>query len=423
MPFNTIEVEEGIKFHKINTNKFKTNLLAVYLTTKLNRENITKNALILSILKRGTKNLTTQEAINIKLEELYGAEFNCGIDKLGNDSVLKFYIESLNDNFTYQKENVLEGSINTLFEIIFNPLVKERKFDEEYFRSEKENLRQIIRARKDDKARYAYTRCLEEMYKDEPYGLYTYGYEEDLDKITNEDLYETYLKILQDCKIDIFISGDFSENSEIDTIVINNIKQRKLKPRKIEDLYIKNESKKPIKEKVIKEKMDVSQGKLVIGLDVIDTNKEEKPITSVYNAILGGGANSKLFQNVREKASLAYSAGSIYIKNKDNIIIKSGIESVNYEKAVNIIKQQIEDMKNGKFSQKDIENAKQLIIASFKSMQDEQDSSISYYFGKEMEQERIDIETYIKQIESVTKEQITNLANKIAVNTIYFLSK
>ncbi|MGN1299914.1 MAG: EF-P 5-aminopentanol modification-associated protein YfmF [Clostridia bacterium] len=423
MPFNTIEVEEGIKFHKINTNKFKTNLLAVYLTTKLNRENITKNALILSILKRGTKNLTTQEAINIKLEELYGAEFNCGIDKLGNDSVLKFYIESLNDNFTYQKENVLEGSINTLFEIIFNPLVKERKFDEEYFRSEKENLRQIIRARKDDKARYAYTRCIEEMYKDEPYGLYTYGYEEDLDKITNEDLYETYLKILQDCKIDIFISGDFSENSEIDTIVINNIKQRKLKPRKIEDLYIKNESKKPIKEKVIKEKMDVSQGKLVIGLDVIDTNKEEKPITSVYNAILGGGANSKLFQNVREKASLAYSAGSIYIKNKDNIIIKSGIESVNYEKAVNIIKQQIEDMKNGEFSQKDIENAKQLIIASFKSMQDEQDSSISYYFGKEMEQERIDIETYIKQIESVTKEQITNLANKIAVNTIYFLSK
>ena len=111
------------------------------------------------------------------------------------------------------------------------------------------------------------------------------------------------------------------------------------------------------------------------------------------------------------------------IKNKDNIIIKSGIESVNYEKAVNIIKQQIEDMKNGEFSQKDIENAKQLIIASFKSMQDEQDSSISYYFGKEMEQERIDIETYIKQIESVTKEQITNLANKIAVNTIYFLSK
>ena len=185
MPFNTINVEEGIKLHKINTNKFKTNLLAVYLTTKLNRENITKNALILSILKRGTNNLKTQEDINIKLEDLYGAEFNCGIDKIGKDSVFKFYIESLNDDFTYKKENVLKESVNTLFDIIFNPLTENGHFSEEYFNSEKENLRQIIRARKDDKARYAYTRCLEEMYKDEPYGLYTYGYEEDLDKITN----------------------------------------------------------------------------------------------------------------------------------------------------------------------------------------------------------------------------------------------
>ena len=149
MPFNTMQIKDGIKFHKINTNKFKTNLLAIYLTTKLNRENITKNALILAILRRGTNNLKTQEDINIKLEELYGAEFNCGIDKLGDDSVFKFYIESLNDNFTYKKEKVLKESLNTLFDVIFNPLVENGKFNETYFNGEKENLRQIIRSRKD----------------------------------------------------------------------------------------------------------------------------------------------------------------------------------------------------------------------------------------------------------------------------------
>ena len=225
MQFNTIRIEEGIKLHKINTKKFKTNLLAINLTTKHDRTNITKNALILSILKRGTSTLKTQEAINIKLEELYGAEFNCGIDKLGNDSIFKFYIESLNDNFTYKKENVLRESVNTLFEIIFNPLIENDRFNEEYFNSEKENLRQIIRARKDNKGLYAYTRCIEEMYKEEPYGLYTYGYEEDLDKITNEDLYKTYLENLKNCKIDIFVSGEFSETSKIDQIVIDNIKK------------------------------------------------------------------------------------------------------------------------------------------------------------------------------------------------------
>lgn len=423
MPFNTTKIKDGIKFHKINTNKFKTNLIAVYLTTRLDRENITKNALILSILRRGTNNLKTQEDINIKLEELYGAEFNCGIDKLGNDSVFKFYIESLNDNFIYKKENVLKESLDTLFDIIFNPLTENGCFKEEYVQSEKENLRQIIRARKDNKGTYAYTRCIEEMYKDAPYGLYTYGYEEDLDKITNEELFKTYLNIIQNCKIDIFASGNFEENTEVNELISNNIQKIKLEPRRVEDLYIQNEIKNPTEEQVVKEKMDVSQGKLVIGLDLANTSKENKPIASVYNAILGGGANSKLFQNVREKASLAYSAGSLYIKNKNNIIIRSGIEDKNYEKALEIIKKQLEDMKNGEFTEEDIKNAKQIIIASFNSMQDEQDSTISYYFGKEMEQERVDIETYIKQIENVNKEQIVGIANKITINTIYFLSK
>ncbi len=58
----------------------------------------------------------------------------------------------------------------------------------------------------------------------------------------------------------------------------------------------------------------------------------------MYSTILGGSAMSKLFQNVREKESLAYSIGSLYLKQKNNIIIKAGIEIENYEKAVNLIK-------------------------------------------------------------------------------------
>ena len=154
-----------------------------------------------------------------------------------------------------------------------------------------------------------------------------------------------------------------------------------------------------------------------------NTIKDERPQTAVYNAILGGGANSKLFQNVREKASLAYSAGSLYIKNKNSIVIRSGIENKNYEKALDIIEKQIEDMKQGNFDEKDIQNAKQLIVASFRSMEDEQDSTISYYFGKEMEQENADIATYISKIENVTKEQIVKVAQNVTINTIYFLSK
>ena len=414
MLYNIKENKKGIKFHKITTSKFKTNLVSIFLTTKLEREDITKKALILAILKRGTQNLKTQEEISIKLEELYGAELNCGVDKLGDDHIFKFYIESLNDKYAYKQENILLQSINLLFDIVFNPLVENGQFNEEYLKSEKENLRQKIEAKKDNKSTYAYTRCIETMYKDQPYGLYSYGYTEDLDKITNKELYETYLNIIKNCKIDIFASGDFTE--EMDSIIEKNTE--KLSAREVEQFYIETEEKTGVIEKVVKEKMDVSQGKLVIGLDVLENDKNA---TSVYNAILGGGANSKLFQNVREKASLAYTTGSNYNRTKNCIFIRAGIEIQNYQKALCTIKQQLEDMKNGNFTDKDIKDSKELIIASIEGISEEQDTEITYYYGQELANRFVDLKEYMDKIKAVTKDQIVKLAQNININTIYFL--
>ena len=419
MNLETTDIKEGIRLHKIKTNKYKTNLMSVFLTSKLSRDDITKKALILTVLRRGTNNLKTQEEISKKLEELYGASFDCGIDKLGDKHVLKFYVESLNEQYLYQKEDILSQSLNILFDIVFNPLLEDGSFKQEYIDEEKQNLRIIIEGQKDNKAAYATQRCIEEMYKEKPYGLYKYGYVEDLEKIDSKNLYEAYLNLIKTCKIDIFVSGDFDEKT-LEEKVKSNQQISKLEPRKVEYLDEESESSNTQEENVVRENMQISQGKLNIGLDVLSDNKSA---VSVYNAILGGGANSKLFQNVREKASLAYSAGSIYIKPKSKIIIKTGIEHKNYEKALQIIKEQIDDMKNGKFSDEDIQHAKELIIASFKAMQDEQDSEISFYFGREIQKESKDIDKQIKEVSEVTKQNIVDVANKIKINTIFFLTR
>lgn len=419
MNLETTDIKEGIRLHKIKTNKYKTNLMSVFLTSKLSRDDITKKALILTVLRRGTNNLKTQEEISKKLEELYGASFDCGIDKLGDKHVLKFYVESLNEQYLYQKEDILSQSLNILFDIVFNPLLENGAFKQEYIDEEKQNLRIIIEGQKDNKVAYATQRCIEEMYKEKPYGLYKYGYVEDLEKIDSKNLYEAYLDLIKSCKIDIFVSGDFDEKT-LEEKVKSNQQISKLEPRKVEYLDEESESSNTQEENIVRENMQISQGKLNIGLDVLSDNKSA---VSVYNAILGGGANSKLFQNVREKASLAYSAGSIYIKPKSKIIIKTGIEHKNYDKALQIIKEQIDDMKNGKFSDEDIQHAKELIIASFKAMQDEQDSEISFYFGREIQKESKDIDKQIKEVSEVTKQNIVDVANKIKINTIFFLTR
>ena len=420
MKYNEIEIKNGIKLHSIKTEKFKTNLIAVMLTIKLDRENVTKNVLIPAVLRRGTKNMPTQEDINKKLEDMYGASFDCGIDKSGDNQVLKFYLETINNEFLPQNsEDMLKGAIEKIFEIIFNPYLENGCFKKEYVEQEKDNIEQIIKGKIDNKARYALDRCIEEMYKNEPFGLYKYGYIEDLKDINEKNLYEHYLELIKNCKIDIYISGIINE--EIENVIKKNKNIEKLEERKPDYKLLELVKKENTEPKEIQESMDVNQGKLVLGLDVNVTDENLRYDIMIYNSILGGSANSKLFQNVREKESLAYSASSNYYRFKNNIFINCGIDIQNYQKALEIIKKQIEDMKNGDFTEEDVENAKSGIIATIKTIDDEQDTEITYFFGQELSGTRINLEEYIQKVQNVTKETVLNIAKQVSLNTTYFL--
>lgn len=413
-----IRIKEGIDLHIINTNKYKTNMISVFLSKKIERPNVTYEALIPAVLRLGNVNIKTQKEISKALEEMYGANFNCGIEKIGDNHVLKFYIEAINDEYSLEQEPIFKKSINLLLDIIFNPLVQNESFNKAYVEGEKENLKRIISGKIDNKRSYSYLRCIEEMYKDKPYGLYEYGYIEDLDKIDEKNLYEYYKKFVNECKIDIFVSGNIENEENIKNIISTNKNISNLDNREAD--YIKNSINVPENKdiKQIEEKLNVAQGNIVIGLDLSLNNRAA---TNVYSAILGGGANSKLFQNVREKASLAYTAGSRYLKTKNNIFIMCGIEIANYEKAINIIKEQLEDMKNGCFTDEDIKNAKELLISSINSLKDEQSSEISYYMSSELLDEKTSLEDTINAVKNVSKEDIIKIANYININTIYFL--
>lgn len=417
----TINIKEGINLHLIKTNKFKTNLLSIFLSTPLNKGTVTQNALIPAVLRRGTNKMNTQEEISKVLEEMYGASFDCGVDKIGDNQIIKFYLETINNAYTEENEDTLKNAINIILEIVFNPLVKENSFYKEYVENEKNNLKQVIEGRKDSKATYALERCIEEMYKENPYALYKYGKVEDLENINEKNLYEQYINLINNCKIDIFISGDISE--EIKKDIVNNKNIQKLKERKPQ--YIINNKdirkKEEKQEEILQESMDVTQGKLILGLDILNEQDNDKYTALVYNAILGGTPNSKMFQNVREKNSLAYTASSSYIRQKANVFIKCGIEIKNFEKALQIIKEQIEDMKNGNFTEEDINQAKNNIISTIKFIPEEQDTELIYYFSQELSGYEMSYDEYIQKINNITKDDVVNLSNKIQINTIYFL--
>ncbi len=397
-----------MKIKKIETKKFKTNVYALYLTIPLTKENVTYNALIPTVLKRGCEKYNNQLEISKKLEEMYDATFGIGITKVGNNEVLKFYLESLNNNYLPNNEDLSKTSIEMLLNIVMKPYLVNGKFDDDYVEQEKENLKKVIESRKDNKDTYATNRLLEEMFKEEPYGLYKFGNIDEIDNITSEKLYEKYKELIKNSEKYLYIVGDV-ENLNIESY---NIDEKEITISKEFPVKISE------KENIVKEQMDVTQGKLVIGLNT-PNNKQE--VIALYNTILGKGANSKLFLNVREKEGLAYSAGSTYLKRNNAIIISTGIEVSKYNKAVEVIKNQLKDMENGNITEKEMKDAKQFINAGLNLINESSENMIEYRFDKDLYNEEIDIEKYRKKIEETKKEDIVKVAKQIKIDTIYFL--
>ena len=416
-----------IKIKRFENNKFKTNEIAVFVTIKQTQENATKNALIPAVLRRGSANFQNQLEISKKLENMYGASFNCGVDKSGDYIILKFFIETINNEYSDSKENLAQEAFNLLTDIVFNPLVENEQFNNEFVKQEKDNLAKIINSKKDDKANYAYQRCVEEMFKNNPYGIYKYGRLQDLEKINEKNLYEYYLNIIQNSPIFIYINGKNANSINADENINNNFKiafnSNSNEYNENDDLQGKNENAEivglqPIN--IVKEKLDVTQGKLIIGLNAPSENKYA---VTMYNTILGGGANSKLFQNVREKESLAYYASSRYIRRKNAIIIRTGIELANYDKAVKVIKEQLEEMKKGNISDYELSSAKTLILASLKLIPESQEDIMAFDFDQDVFNENLTFEQYYKKIENITLKEIIDVANQVKINTIYYLEK
>ena len=414
-------IKDGVTLHLIINENFKTDFSVVFISIPLEKENITKNALIPAVIKNGSKKYNNYQLINEELEMLYGASFDCG---LGDNLVLKFYIESINDNFLPEKNENLEQVLNLLLEIVFNPLVENESFKNQYVELEKKNLELLINSVKDDKDIYSYEKCINIMYKNSGYGLSKYGNIKDLKTINSKNLYSRYKEIISKGKIDIIVSGNY-EKEKIQRQIEENQFIKNLNSR--EDILNINNFKTELKEKIdnpetVKEEMDVTQGKLVIGLDILPNNLEDfRFIAIMYNAIFGNGVNSKLFQIVREKESLAYTAKSEYVVQKNNIFIRCGIECEKYDKTVELIKVLLEQMKNGEFTEEDINKTKEYIISGIDSINEEQDTQILYLFGQELSKLPLKTEEYKEKIKAVTKEQITEFAQSIQLNTIYFL--
>ena len=401
--------------YKINSEKFKSIYFSINFTMPVNKRQISENALLSAVLGKSNKKFKTQKEIQMYLYSLYGANFDIGIEKFGDLYNIEFRGECINNT------DVVNEVLEFLYDAIYNPNVLNGAFDEEVVEREKDFILNKIREVKDDKLRYGIRKMEELMCKDEPFSTYVYGDEDDIYKITSSDLYKRYNEVISNSCITFIISGNLLGYEDIEEKV-NNIFNNKLVSKLNYKELIYNQKLNHIQE-VVEESQQTTQSVLSYGLRINNPNSNDFYKLSVYNALLGGTPSSKLFQNFREKESLAYTVRSRYYRFKDIIIIYAGIQKENYEKAKLVLENEINKIKDGEISDEEFEASKKSIISDLKEWNDSKIALSKMFISNlfSLKNDSLTLEQMVDKFEKVTKQDIIDIASKITIEKIYFL--
>lgn len=407
----------GVDLHIIEAPKFKTNLMSVFFNIPLKHSTVTKAALLPSVLKRGCTEYPNLKEMSRRLDDLYSASMLAGVRMKGDGEVLYFTVQYISDK--YAGEDLSAGIAEFLRSFIFSPLTENGGFLKSYIDSEKINLKNAILGLINDKKEYAEFKCREAMFGQSGYGMFEAGHIEGLDGITPQNLYEFYLDVLNNSKVDIFVSGSADENA---VNAAAEILGASLNPRNADYIHteIAEATNNEIRE--ITEEANVVQSKLCMGLRCgVDPVSDEYYALVLASCIFGGSPFSKLFNNVREKLSLAYYAVAKTARFKSVMMISSGIQTENYKAAYDEIMVQFKKMQDGDFTDDEISSAKKYLSTSFNSMKDSLRGMEDYYLSQTIMGAEQSIDELLAAVTAVDRERIINVMKKIKFDTVYFL--
>lgn len=419
-----IHPQKGYKLHIIPTKKYKTIHIVVKFKEMLQRETITKRALLPYLLQQGTEQYPSERSLQAKLDELYGASLSIDGSKKGDHHILSFRLEIANDRFMNDETSLFDEALEFLKEVIFHAKIKDHQsLERDIFTREKEILRQRIQSIVDDKIAFANMRLIDEMCAGERYAIHALGYEEDLEQIALDQLCDYYASVLLENEVNLYVLGDFQEDAiyEKVTNVFNKPFGKSGQVSAVADHQPMEQQRTGVQEVI--EKQDIQQAKLHIGYRTnIVFQDDDYFALQVFNGLFGSFPSSKLFINVREKNSLAYYVSSRLESHKGLMIVLSGIAGEDYEKTRKIIAEQLEAIRKGEFTEEELIETKELIIHQLLETLDHPQGIVELLYQQVIGKKRLTPDEYFEGIRNVTKDEVQQIAEKITKDTIYLLT-
>lgn len=414
----TKNATKGVTLCTYKTDDFKTAQASINIAMPLDDGKNAARALLIYLISKTNREYPSIKAMTSKLSMLYGASIAASVVKSGESQVLRLTLECIDDKFTLNGESVILDSLSLMFDMLFSPNTDGMSFKDDDVRREKRLMIERIRSINDNKIAYAANRLVEEMCKDEVYSIRKYGTEEEIEALTGKDISDALIDVLLHAPIQINVIGGFDEE-KVEKLVSDKFSAvergdiAELRTQFLSEAYDERE---------IREKQDVNQCKLVIGMRAGMTyDRDNYAALKVMTDIFGSGTYSKLFTNVREKQSLCYYCSAKLDASKGLILIQSGVEKDNIDKAIKAIKHEFESMIKGDFDEEIINSSKLSICDGLAGVLDTPEDIDSWYGVQQTASCVFSPDELSEMIKQVTKEEIMTAASFASFDTVYIL--
>ena len=413
--------------HILPTSQFRTRHLSLKLARPLTREHVTPTAIIPYLWPDGTSRLPSPLEFARYCDEQFGAAVRTNSGKRGPLQLAEVYASIPEESRSDEAKGVFENIVDLCLELVTDPMHDDHGFNPEFVKREKSLHQKRIASLVDDKIAYAMEQCTLHVCRGLPEGLPRLGYEEDIEGLTPESLWSTYQQFLRESEVYLYVVGDIKKPDDVGKRLLDQFEKHLPEFRgSAEKTLIK-----PIPARdrsdgdpdFIVEREKVQQGKLNLGFKTgVSYGAEDYPALLVANGILGGFPHSKLFRNVREKASLAYYASSRLDGLSGLVAIQTGIEPGVMEQAREIILEQVEAMRKGDVTAEELTLTQGALTNQYKQVMDQPVSSLEIHFSGTLCGIDRDVETLMNNMNRVTVDDVVRVSDKLVLDTVYFLS-
>lgn len=412
---NRRKIADGVYFSSITDKRYKKNLISVAFSTQLSEDTATENVIVPVLLTKCNSKLPTYKAFNNKMSRLYASGIGGTAGRQYDLQTISFGAYYLDDIYALSGEKMTGIMTDILIDCLTSPVTENGVFSEKFVELEKKTVIDNIETAINDKRSYAIERAMKTICKGEPASVCSYGTVEKAKLITPDSAYKAYRRMLETMSCEIICTGcsDFEGVAEKFAAAFEKVGRHDIENTTIALSPVKTQTEE------VTERLTVNQSKLVLGFK---SHSDDDAALVLLQKIFGGTTSSKLFRNVREKMSLCYYCSAARNDLKGIMLVNSGVENENIEKTKEAVIDQLEEIKNGNFTNEDINFAEMAIKNDFKSVADSAGNVSNWYFDCIRKNDIVTPEEKLGRYLGVSKERIIAAAKSMVLDSVYVLT-